>query len=150
MRLWLCVGECALVRTLGLSCLFECSFSYGTYFVQFGRLSCALTLISYCVTLWVPTRLSARYLIVLLCYISLLLAYLCICLFDSHTGRPDIQSDLLSDSRASLTVSHQIQPIQPIQPIRRDQAQVECSTDSTGMFRSRSEGSPDKLLSPRQ
>ena len=67
-----------------------------------------------------------------------------------HTGRPDIQSDLLSDSRASLTVLHQIQPIQPIQPIRRDQAQVECSTDSTGMFRSRSEGSPDKLLSPRQ
>ena len=67
-----------------------------------------------------------------------------------HTGRPDIQSDLLSDSRASLTVSYQIQPIQPIQPIRRDQAQVECSTDSTGMFRSRSEGSPDKLLSPRQ
>jgi hypothetical protein len=30
-----------------------------------------------------------------------------------HTGRPDIQSDLLSDSRASLTVSPQIQPIQP-------------------------------------
>jgi hypothetical protein len=53
-----------------------------------------------------------------------------------HTGRPDIQSDLLSDSRASLTVSHQIQPIQPIQPpdsgaIRRrlnDQPiQPECS-----------------------
>jgi hypothetical protein len=30
-----------------------------------------------------------------------------------HTGRPDIQSDLLSDSRHSLTVSPQIQPIQP-------------------------------------
>ena len=82
MRLWLCVVECALVRTLGLSCLFECSFSYGWYDPQFGRLSCALMLISYCITLWVPIRLSARYLIVLLCYISLLLAYLCICLFD--------------------------------------------------------------------